>query len=94
MTVKTDADTIRVPAHVFDSIALTVCRASVILSRVNANEPTGPDQAEAMDDNACAAVHRVRQLLLYADGPDREKFAKDMGWRLLIPWSNFCLEHP
>ena len=80
MADQPDDDLTQVPAHVFDAMLMTACRASVLLARASANESTGPDDASACEMGAVAAADRIHTLLLSAQGPDAEKFAKSMGW--------------
>ena len=80
MAEQPDDDLMSVPAHVFDAVLMTSCRASILLSRASAGKLAEPDDASELEASARVAAERIRTLLVSAQGPEAEKFAKSMGW--------------
>ena len=80
MTEQSNDDLMEVPAHVFDAVLITACRASVLLSRASAKKSAGPDDASELESAAQEAASRIRALLLSAQGPDAKNLVKSMGW--------------
>ena len=93
-------DIFKLTPEQFAAVALVVQRAAILLSRVHANEPTGPDTAETVALAATAAAYNVTEMLEHVAGPDRESFAVDMGWpsadaleKFLFDGASFGVRH-
>ena len=71
---------IRVDSKEFDAVLLAACRASVLVARVEHNEPTGIEHAKAFEEAAGAAAWRIKEMLTSPQAPDGEEFARKMGW--------------
>ena len=71
---------------------LLACRASILLDRREAGEPTGIEETAIIEEDALAAAYRIMAFLGRMADPDGDEFARGLGWksaRLL----KFYLDH-
>ena len=80
MTDQPDDNVIMVPAHVFDAVAITVCRASLMFVNQGSDTSIGEEAAEEIERVAAKILRNVRLMLLAVVGPDREAYAQSIGW--------------
>ena len=74
------SETLGVSADVFESVALGVMRAHVLMLRGANGEPTNIGAAPDMEHEATRLAQQVVRLLNDTAGPLKKEIAQELGW--------------